>query len=267
MNTNLNPQIRSRATAVTKDSLGRLILMTLALLGATIGLMLAYGLLIGITMNIHEAVGALIAVVGAFAVFFFVIGLSLGYTNGLIRIAEGQRPPVSIIFSRFSKGLPGLGLSLWIGLKVWLWMLPGLGVAMVGAVLGSLMDSEELLVFASSIGIILAYVLMIVAAFRYAMSTYYFADNPDNGVFGSVEKSKRTMEGRKWQLFRLCIPYVLILLAIMLGVGIVSALLMNLEEIGVILALILSLGVTIVSIYISILVSMAQVCFYTMHRI
>lgn len=259
---NMNPQIRANTAAVVKNNIGRLILMTLALAGVAVGAMLALGLVMSLCMNIHEALGAIVSIVGVIAIYFVMIGLSLGYTNGLIQMANGLTPAVSVIFSRISKGLPGLGLSLWIGLKVWLWTLPGMGVAFLGTLFGS-----EVGAIISIIGMILAYVLMIPAAFRYAMSTYYFAENPDNGVFNSVAMSITMMDGRKMQLFCLSIPYILIMIATSVGMSLLTMLFSGMGSFGAILMLLLSVGVIVADIYVSLLMSMAYVCFYTTHRV
>ena len=154
-----------------------------------------------------------------------------------------------------------------IGLKLLLWTLPGIGVSIAGRYLADLLNVDGLAAFLSAIGFILSLVLLIPAAFRYAMSIYYLADDPTNGIFTSIDKSKRTMEGHKFQFFRLIIPYILILVGIMLGVTIVSFLLLKLGETGVLLSGILALGAVLSAIYISFLVSIAQACFYTTYRL
>lgn len=264
---NNNPQIRSHAISVVNGNIGRLILMTLAMAGMMVVFVLAAGLVATLGTSINETLGMILSIIAVIVVFFLMIGLSLGYTNGLIEMARGIKPSVRVIFSRMSNGLAGFGLSLWVGLKTWLWMLPGLALTVVGSLIANAIDSPELAGIVSIIGMILAYALMIPAAFRYAMSTYFFADNPNNGVFNSVGLSKDMMQGRKWQLFKLLIPFVLIAFAVAFAVGLVAGLLTSIGEVGAILSLILMVAVYVGAIYLGSLTSMAQVCFYEQNHV
>lgn len=263
---NNNPQIRSEAASIVKNNLGKLILMFLAMAGMMVVFMLGTVLIGSLGMAINETVGVILMIVAYLVMFFLMIGLSLGYTNGLIQMARGMEPSVGVIFSRMSKGLPGLGLSLWVGLKTWLWMLPGLALTVVGVLIGAAADSSALSGILSIAGMILAYALMIPAAFRYAMSTYFFADDPDNGVFGSVSMSKDMMQGRKWQLFKLCIPYVLIIFVVAFVMGLLTGLLSGLETVGAILMIVVMLAYIVVCAYVGMLIGMANICFYEQNR-
>lgn len=48
----------------------------------------------------------------------------------------------------------------------------------------------------------------IIAAFRYSMSFYILADNPNIGVMEALNESKRMMQGNKWKFFCLNLSFI-----------------------------------------------------------
>jgi uncharacterized membrane protein len=48
----------------------------------------------------------------------------------------------------------------------------------------------------------------IIAAFRYSMSFYILADNPDIGIMEAINESKRMMRGNKWKFFCLNLSFI-----------------------------------------------------------
>lgn len=48
----------------------------------------------------------------------------------------------------------------------------------------------------------------IIAAFRYSMSFYILADNPDMGIIEALNESKKMMRGNKWKFFCLNISFI-----------------------------------------------------------
>jgi len=61
----------------------------------------------------------------------------------------------------------------------------------------------------------------IIAAFRYSMSFYILADNPDMGIMEAINESKRMMRGNKWKFFCLNLSFIgwAILGVLTLGIG------------------------------------------------
>lgn len=61
----------------------------------------------------------------------------------------------------------------------------------------------------------------IIAAFRYSMSFYILADNPDIGIMEALNESKKMMRGNKWKFFCLNISFIGwgILCLLTLGIG------------------------------------------------
>lgn len=63
-------------------------------------------------------------------------------------------------------------------------------------------------------GVVAIAFFVIPAALRFAMAPYVFAESPEVGVYESVEISKSMMDGNKARLFRLTIPYYLLMAAV-----------------------------------------------------
>lgn len=61
----------------------------------------------------------------------------------------------------------------------------------------------------------------IIAAFRYSMSFYILADNPDMGIMEAINESKKMMRGNKWKFFCLNLSFIGwgILCLLTLGIG------------------------------------------------
>lgn len=61
----------------------------------------------------------------------------------------------------------------------------------------------------------------IIAAFRYSMSFYILADNPDIGIMEALNESKRLMKGNKWKYFCLNLSFIGwgLLSSLTLGIG------------------------------------------------
>ncbi|MDD2190248.1 MAG: DUF975 family protein [Eubacteriales bacterium] len=61
----------------------------------------------------------------------------------------------------------------------------------------------------------------IIAAYRYSMSFYILADNPDMGIMEALNRSKIMMRGNKWKLFCLNLSFIgwAILCVLSFGVG------------------------------------------------
>jgi len=49
---------------------------------------------------------------------------------------------------------------------------------------------------------------MIIVAYRFSMSFYILADNPDMDIMGTLHESARMMKGNKWRLFCLQISFI-----------------------------------------------------------
>lgn len=128
--------------------------------------------------------------------------LTLGLINALLTLLRGGTVGVGTVFSRLRAFGRSILLSLFTMLKMFLWMLPGMGIMIVGAFFGEVVFS-----LTAAVGSIAMLVMVIRAAYRYAMSSYFLADVPTTGPIDCVRQSKDVMHNRKWQLFSLELPY------------------------------------------------------------
>ena len=115
--------------------------------------------------------------------------LSLGLYKWLMDLLQGQEGPVSTVFCRVRYFFKALGLQLLVILKVLLWMLPGIALAVVSMVpLFNAATSREQLAMLSTLNGLtpLAVAAMavpgIMAALRYALADYIQADKPETKV-------------------------------------------------------------------------------------
>lgn len=191
-------------------------------------------------------------------------GLMLGLGSALLDLCRGeQNVPASRVFSRMNDCLRGIGLNLWVGLKIFLWALPpyalafvlGLYIGMNGIVSDA---SYVLMMILPVLILILVCALVIPAVLRYALSTYILVDKPETSVFDCVKQSKAMMQGYKWQLFKLPIPIFLMLLLIDLAVSVVLAVVFTLLKLP---------ATSIVCTSIAALVSFAASMYYTIRYI
>jgi len=81
------------------------------------------------------------------------------------------------LFSRFNCFGKAIGLSIVIGIKIWLWSL-------------------------------LFIIPGIIAWYRHSMAFYVMAEHPEIGVIDAIEESKRLMAGNKASLFILSLSFI-----------------------------------------------------------
>lgn len=180
--------------------------------------------------------------------------LQLGMNNGLLCLTRGENTSVEVVFSRLRSCLKAFLLTLFIGLRIWLWTLPGLAISTLGIIIGSGFG-----LFLTFVGFIAMYVLVIPAAFRYCMAIPALADQPELGVLDAFNKSKEIMDGRKWQYFKLMFLYGLILFGIVLAATLLAALL---AKATVVLSILLIIPVIVACVFISMLIQVATMTFY-----
>lgn len=268
-----NATLRSHAQDVVKKNFGKIFLMMLIVAvipSVVIGVIsLIFSLFLPVSLNILLSVPAsylvqfygpsIIAMYIAYTVVITIVSaliapaLTLGLYNGILQLIRGEQTGVGVVFSRISSCLKGFLLSLFVGLRIWLWTLPGLGVLTLGLIIGGSFG-----IVLTIVGFILMYALIIPAAFRYCMSLPALADQPELGVLGSFRKSKEIMQGRKWQYFKLVFFYVLIFVAFIIVLSLLSALLAKAPVLFIPL-LIVSL---VVFLAISMVIQVASLTFY-----
>lgn len=129
--------------------------------------------------------------------------LTLGMINAMLHALRKQEFGVSIALSRVSCVLKALGLELLIGLKAFLWTLPGMALMIVACFL-----PEIPMVVVMFAGFVAMLVLGIMAMYRYALATMFLADDPTTRIRDCIRRSCEVMLHRKMELFSLEISFI-----------------------------------------------------------
>lgn len=156
-------------------------------------------------------------------------GLTLGLTCATIDLARDTHiVRVRDIFGRMSSCFKAFRLSLWIGLKAFLWALPAVAATVVlAAILAYTHNSDvsqTLMMLLPLVMMIVVFALMIPAMYRYTLATFILADAPETGVRECVNRSKAMMKGHKWQAFKLPMPFILAMFGLYFAITIVFGL-------------------------------------------
>ena len=270
-----NVYTRASAKELTKKYFWKLLGMLAIVLGITYAI--AFGGTALLALGGNETVFAIGYIVLMFVMVLVASGLSMGLYAAMIDLCRGNEDvTVGRVFSRMGKCLKACGLSLWVGLKTFLWMLPGYAVMLAApfVMLGS-MDTTTGTISESAAGtmalfmfggMLLMFILGFPAAYRYMLSTYILADKPETGVFESVRQSKAMMKGHKWQAFKLVLPIILIMYVVVLvlsvAMGAVMALLANTPAAMTILSIVLMVVIIAAMLYYMIRMYLCYTLFY-----
>lgn len=133
--------------------------------------------------------------------------LDLGFINALLHALRQQDFTPAIALSRMSSILKLLGLEILIGLKITVWMLPGMAVS-IGGVFVMVLVQETVGALMIAVGLIACVAMGVRAGFSYALSVYVMADDPSTGIRECIRISKDTMNGRRMELFSLEFSFV-----------------------------------------------------------
>lgn len=133
--------------------------------------------------------------------------LELGWKACLLRILRGEPVEIQDVFCRKSCFFKGIGLVLLQGLKMLVWMIPGMIGYMICTVLMVVIDS--ILFLYLGIACMIASVVMgLRAAMHYSMSTYFMAEHPEWGIRMCIKSSVDVMRNRKMQLAMLYLSFI-----------------------------------------------------------
>lgn len=248
-----NATIRRRAWDLTRANIGRLFLMQLVAVAVPSIASAVLMTIASTAMSASTGLGVILTIVAFITILLFSAALSLGLQSGYLNLIRGGTASVSDVFSRLDSSVKALLLSLLIGLRVWLWMLPGLLIVIIGGSISSGFGA-----FLAIVGMVLSYALVIPAAFRYCMAFTALADEPDLSVMDAFHKSIEIMDGRKMTYFRL----IFVLVLVLMGISLAATLLMNLLGRLALLAILLSLALFAVSIIGSLVIQIASLMFY-----
>lgn len=270
-----NVYTRASAKELAKKYFWKLLGMLAIVLGITYAITFGGTALLALGGN--EAVFAIGYIVLMVVMVLVASGLSMGLYAAMIDLCRGNETvTVGRVFSRMGKCLKAFGLSLWVGLKTFLWMLPGYAVMLAapfvmlgsmdtttGTISESAAGATALLMFG---GMLLMFILGIPAVYRYMLSTYILADKPETGVFESVRQSKAMMKGHKWQAFKLVLPIILIMYVVVLvlsvAMGAAIGLLANTPAAMTILSIVLMVVIIAAMLYYMIRMYLCYTLFY-----
>lgn len=132
--------------------------------------------------------------------------LGLGFFHTLLKALRREEISYSTVLARLPLFFKAIGLDVMVALRVFLWMLPGWGVSLLGAVIMLYLPSLGMLVMIAAV--VLMFVLMIRAMYRYRLASYVLADAPQTGINAAIRRSKEIMKGRKMELFSLEVSFV-----------------------------------------------------------
>ena len=163
--------------------------------------------------------------------------MRIGHLRFRLSLIDGEKADLAKIFSGFDRSyIPAILLRLLRALYLFLWSLPSAIMMTIGIValifgfVGSavsmggfdFLDSTLLLVGMVALLFSIGFsILPTIANFRYAMSDYIMAENPDMPVSEALRESARMMRGNKWRLFCLNLSFLgwMILCIFTCGIG------------------------------------------------
>ena len=209
-------------------------------------------------------------------------GLMMGLLGAMIGLCRDREPvTVKAAFSRMRMTFKSFGLTMWVTLKTFLWMLPGYGLMMLafialialiivvysGVELSALPFSPEAFIIViysmMGAGVVLMMALGLPASYRYMLSLYILADKPDTRVFDCVNQSKAMMKGHKWQAFRLLLPILLTLLVMALVIAVAFGAPMSMVSASPLLVGLLGVGMMVVYLALTMYYSARMYLCYT----
>ncbi len=277
-----NVYTRAAAKELTKKYFWKLLGMSVVAFGIPYAMMMAVTTLTVSLAETQPALHMVLTLVLSLAVTLATCGLSVGLLAAMIALCRGnENLTVGMVFSRMGCTLKAFGLTLWVGLKTFLWMLPGYGLMMLafialivlvmivysGVDLATLPFSLETFIIVvyslMGVGIVLMLALGLPASYRYMMSLYILADKPDTRVFDCVKQSKAMMKGYKWQAFKLIIPIFLVMFVMMLVVAVAFGAPMNLVAASPLLVSLLGIGMLVVYLALTMYYSARMYLCYT----
>ncbi len=280
-----NARTREKAKSLLHANLGTLLPMYAIIIAVAVVLMgLAIGcaaaLLPKITIppeseSFWELLLLCLPMLVALVVSIPVSGLSLGLSSALLRVAKQETVGIRGLFSRMGQSFKAFGLMLWVALKTWLWMLPGMTVMLAGSGLilaadtlkDTPNDAQLVMTFVPFfIGYALMFALMIPAVLRYSLSFIALADDGSKGIRACVNRSKALMKGRKWQFFKLIAYVFLVMWLAMMGMSFIFAFLTGIFARSaaalIVVQVLMSVLLLCAMAYFSLRMMMTQILFY-----
>ena len=161
--------------------------------------------------------------------------LTLGMVAWLIgRLRQREDPGVTAVFSRIRLFGKGIGLRLYVALRVLLFMLPGVALYAASLLPLWLSDASSRISVLSaantsmglmSAALIATAALGVVCALRYALADMVLADHPETGPIRAAKESKRLTQGKRGQIMLLYLSFLIWYFLEMAAAGLLADLL------------------------------------------
>ena len=277
-----NVQTRKTAKALMQAHRWPLLGLITVALGIPVVLSMAVSILLVPLVTRMPILYEMLALPATVGVSILTCGLMMGMLGAMIGLCrDGETVTVKAAFSRMRMTFKSFGLSMWVALKTFLWMLPGYGMMMLalialmvlviivysGVELATLPFSLETFIIVvyslMGVGIVLMLALGLPASYRYMLSLYILADKPDTRVFDCVKQSKTMMKGHKWQAFKLIIPIFLVMFVMMMVMAVAFGAPMNLVAASPLLVSLLGIGMLVVYLALALYYSVRMYLCYT----
>ncbi|MBQ7338504.1 MAG: DUF975 family protein [Clostridia bacterium] len=154
---------------------------------------------------------------------FLGVPMRIGHLRFRLQLLDGDKASLTTLFSCFGSGyLRAVGLRIVRALYLFLWSLPSLLLMAIGTgslvmtflgetlMLGGIeIKTPTLLVGILAMAFATAFsILPAIATYRYAMSDYILAENPDMPIGEALRESARMMHGNKWRLLCLELSFI-----------------------------------------------------------
>jgi uncharacterized membrane protein len=150
--------------------------------------------------------------------------MRIGHLRFRLSLIDGEKADLAKIFSGFDRSyIPAILLRLLRALYLFLWSLPSAIMTTIGIValifgfVGSAFEMGGMEFVAPTLLLIGGVALLFsvgfsflptIAYYRYAMSDYILAENPEMSPSDALAESKRMMHGNKWRLFCLELSFI-----------------------------------------------------------
>ena len=150
------------------------------------------------------------------AISLMSIVISTGYLLYTLRLSRRQNPGFGDVFDAFGIFFRAVWLRIGKVALTALWtMVLAIPLSVVAALLMTIAGyGDEELVSGTSLVLEIAeyaasIVIMVVVSYRYRLAEYIMLDNPGYPCFQCLLLSRAAMKGRKWELFRLDLSFIL----------------------------------------------------------
>lgn len=141
----------------------------------------------------------------------------LGVTKGVLEQLRGKALTFDCIRSILPHAKQLIVFFLWEMLCIIGWCVVGMGVQLLGAIIGALIDPSGLTTAMFFLaGAVVMVVLMIRAALNYSMGNCLILDDPKAGARNALRRSKEMIRGYRWHYVKVILPVETCVMAVLL---------------------------------------------------